>query len=151
MKQAIRKKPRRKNLLGDKLLRSVQQARDWVQGKPVRVRSHLCPRTKGVEVSGVSGKGSSAGLSARAASSHGAYRSGRRDEQSTSPQFEGGQAARRLKPSPRRHFAQVSGWRFEYLRVARLSMFLTWFRQGHICAEAGGTDSVVTVNASRHD
>jgi DNA-binding transcriptional regulator YiaG len=31
------------SLLGDKLLRSAQQARDWVQGKPGRVRVTYVP------------------------------------------------------------------------------------------------------------
>jgi putative transcriptional regulator len=43
MKRAIRKKPPTEDSLGDKLLRSAQQARDWVQGKPVRVRVSYVP------------------------------------------------------------------------------------------------------------
>jgi putative transcriptional regulator len=43
MKRASRKKPPEESLLGNKLLRSAQQARDWVQGKPVRVRVTYVP------------------------------------------------------------------------------------------------------------
>jgi putative transcriptional regulator len=38
MTQTSRQKPAKKSTLGEKLLRSAQQARDWVNGKPVRVR-----------------------------------------------------------------------------------------------------------------
>ena len=43
MKRASRKKPPEENLLGNKLLRSAQQARDWVQGKPGCVRVSYVP------------------------------------------------------------------------------------------------------------
>jgi putative transcriptional regulator len=43
MKRAGRQKPVEENLLGEKLLRSAQQARDWVQGKPGRVRVTYVP------------------------------------------------------------------------------------------------------------
>jgi putative transcriptional regulator len=43
MKRASQQKPRKQHSLGDKLLRSAQQARDWVQGKPVRVRVTYVP------------------------------------------------------------------------------------------------------------
>jgi putative transcriptional regulator len=43
MKRASQQKPRKQSSLGDKLLRSAQQARDWVQGKPVRVRVTYVP------------------------------------------------------------------------------------------------------------
>ncbi len=38
MRQTSRRKPVKESPLGDKLLRSAQQARDWVNGKPGRVR-----------------------------------------------------------------------------------------------------------------
>jgi putative transcriptional regulator len=38
MKLASQRKPEPDSALGEKLLRSAQQARDWVSGKPVRVR-----------------------------------------------------------------------------------------------------------------
>ena len=38
MRQTSRRKPMKASPLGDKLLRSAQQARDWVNGKPSRVR-----------------------------------------------------------------------------------------------------------------
>jgi len=38
MMQTSRRKPAKEPQLGDKLLRSAQQARDWVSGKPGRVR-----------------------------------------------------------------------------------------------------------------
>ncbi len=38
MMQASRRKPAKESPLADKLLRSAQQARDWVKGKPGRVR-----------------------------------------------------------------------------------------------------------------
>ncbi|MGP8246315.1 MAG: helix-turn-helix domain-containing protein [Bryobacteraceae bacterium] len=43
MKQASRQKPIEGGSLGDKLLRSAQQARDWVNGKPARVRVTYVP------------------------------------------------------------------------------------------------------------
>jgi putative transcriptional regulator len=43
MKRASRQKPAEESALGEKLLRSAQQARDWVQGKPVRVRVTYVP------------------------------------------------------------------------------------------------------------
>ncbi len=43
MKQASRRKRPEDTSFGDKLLRSAQQARDWVQGKPVRVRVTYVP------------------------------------------------------------------------------------------------------------
>ena len=43
MKRATRRKPPEETPLGDKLLRSAQQARDWVQGKPVGVRVTYVP------------------------------------------------------------------------------------------------------------
>ena len=43
LSRASRRKPREESSLGDKLLRSAQQARDWVQGKPVRVRVTYVP------------------------------------------------------------------------------------------------------------
>ncbi len=43
MKRASRRKPSEESVLGEKLLRSAQQARDWVQGKPVRVRVTYVP------------------------------------------------------------------------------------------------------------
>ena len=43
MKQAGRQKETQDSSFGDKLLRSAQQARDWVQGKPVRVRVTYVP------------------------------------------------------------------------------------------------------------
>jgi putative transcriptional regulator len=43
MKRANGRKPSEESSLGDKLLRSAQQARDWVQGKPVRVRVSYVP------------------------------------------------------------------------------------------------------------
>jgi putative transcriptional regulator len=42
MKRASRQKPEESSL-GDKLLRSAQQARDWVQGKPGRMRVTYVP------------------------------------------------------------------------------------------------------------
>jgi len=38
MKKVSGKKQVKESALGEKLLRSAQQARDWVNGKPVRVR-----------------------------------------------------------------------------------------------------------------
>lgn len=38
MKPASRRKPERDSAVGEKLLRSAQQARDWANGRPVRVR-----------------------------------------------------------------------------------------------------------------
>src|SRR5271157_1215658 len=43
MKRASRRKPSEESVLGEKLLRSAQQARDWVQGKSVRVRVTYVP------------------------------------------------------------------------------------------------------------
>ena len=43
MKKASRRKRPEDTSFGDKLLRSAQQARDWVQGKPVRVRVTYVP------------------------------------------------------------------------------------------------------------
>ena len=43
MKRASRQKPSEESALGEKLLRSAQQARDWVQGKPARVRVTYVP------------------------------------------------------------------------------------------------------------
>src|SRR5664280_2090795 len=43
MKQTSRQKRAEDSAFGDKLLRSAQQARDWVQGKPVRVRVTYAP------------------------------------------------------------------------------------------------------------
>jgi putative transcriptional regulator len=43
MKRASRRKPSEESVLDEKLLRSAQQARDWVQGKPVRVRVTYVP------------------------------------------------------------------------------------------------------------
>ena len=43
MKKASRQKRPEDSSFGDKLLRSAQQARDWVQGKPVRVRVTYVP------------------------------------------------------------------------------------------------------------
>ena len=43
MKRASRRKPSEESVLGEKLLRSARQARDWVQGKPVRVRVTYVP------------------------------------------------------------------------------------------------------------
>jgi putative transcriptional regulator len=49
MNSANRPKPSEKSSLGDKLLRSSQQARDWVQGKPSHARVTYVP-TKEVDV-----------------------------------------------------------------------------------------------------
>lgn len=46
MKRANRRKPVGESSLGEKLLRSAQQARDWVNGKPVRVRVTYVPAPK---------------------------------------------------------------------------------------------------------
>src|ERR1017187_6580552 len=43
MKQPSRPKRAEDSAFGDKLLRSAQQARDWAQGKPVRVRVTYVP------------------------------------------------------------------------------------------------------------
>ena len=43
MNESRGKQPARKSTFGDKLLRSAQQARDWVNGKPVRVRVTYVP------------------------------------------------------------------------------------------------------------
>jgi putative transcriptional regulator len=43
MNRANRGKPVKESALGEKLLRSAQQARDWVNGKPVRVRVSYVP------------------------------------------------------------------------------------------------------------
>lgn len=43
MKKASQRKRADDSSLGDKLLRSAQQARDWVQGKPGRVRVTYIP------------------------------------------------------------------------------------------------------------
>jgi putative transcriptional regulator len=43
MKQTSRTKRPEDSVFGDKLLRSAQQARDWVQGKPARVRVTYVP------------------------------------------------------------------------------------------------------------
>jgi putative transcriptional regulator len=43
MKQTSRRKRPEDTSFGDKLLRSAQQARDWAQGKPVRVRVTYVP------------------------------------------------------------------------------------------------------------
>jgi hypothetical protein len=43
MKQASRRKRPEDTSFGDKLLRSAQQARDWVQGNPARVRVTYVP------------------------------------------------------------------------------------------------------------
>jgi len=43
MKQTNRPKRPEASEFGNKLLRSAQQARDWVQGKPVRVRVTYVP------------------------------------------------------------------------------------------------------------
>ena len=43
MKRASGRKQSEEGSLGDKLLRSAQQARDWVQGKPGRVRVTYVP------------------------------------------------------------------------------------------------------------
>jgi putative transcriptional regulator len=46
MKRVNRQKPEGESPLGAKLLRSAQQARDWVNGKPVRVRVTYIPAPK---------------------------------------------------------------------------------------------------------
>ena len=43
MNRTLGKKPARDAALGEKLLRSAQQARDWVSGKPARVRVTYVP------------------------------------------------------------------------------------------------------------
>ena len=43
MKRASRQRSLEESGLGEKLLRSTQQARDWVQGKPGRVRVTYVP------------------------------------------------------------------------------------------------------------
>ena len=43
MRQKSRQKPAKESPLGVKLLRSAQQARDWVNGKPGRVRVTYVP------------------------------------------------------------------------------------------------------------
>ena len=43
MRQTFRHKPAKESSLGVKLLRSAQQARDWVNGKPGRVRVTYVP------------------------------------------------------------------------------------------------------------
>jgi len=43
MKRAVRRRPAKESAFGEKLLRSVQQARDWVNGKPVRARVTYVP------------------------------------------------------------------------------------------------------------
>ena len=43
MRQTNRRKPATESPLGVKLLRSAQQARDWVNGKPCRVRVTYMP------------------------------------------------------------------------------------------------------------
>jgi len=43
MKRASRRKPVEDSSFGEKLLRSAQQARDWVNGKPVRMRVTYVP------------------------------------------------------------------------------------------------------------
>jgi len=43
MKRGSRQRSLEESGLGEKLLRSIQQARDWVQGKPVRVRVTYVP------------------------------------------------------------------------------------------------------------
>ena len=43
MKRGGRQKPVEESLFGERLLRSAQQARDWVQGKPGRVRVTYVP------------------------------------------------------------------------------------------------------------
>lgn len=43
MNRVSRQKSAKESTLGDKLLRSAQQARDWVNGKPVRARVTYVP------------------------------------------------------------------------------------------------------------
>ena len=43
MNRTGREKPTKKSEFGEKLLRSAQQARDWVNGKPVRARVTYVP------------------------------------------------------------------------------------------------------------
>ena len=43
MNRAGRQKPAKEPALAEKLLRSAQQARDWVNGKPVRARVTYVP------------------------------------------------------------------------------------------------------------
>ena len=43
MRQTSRRQPAKESQLGVKLLRSAQQARDWVNGKPGRVRVTYVP------------------------------------------------------------------------------------------------------------
>jgi hypothetical protein len=43
MNDARRRIPAQESTLGEKLLRSAQQARDWVNGKPGRVRVTYVP------------------------------------------------------------------------------------------------------------
>ena len=52
LSRASRRKPREESSLGDKLLRSAQQARDWVQGKPVRVRVTYVPARQRAALTG---------------------------------------------------------------------------------------------------
>jgi len=43
MNRVTRRRPAEESELGEKLLRSAQQARDWVNGKPVRARVTYVP------------------------------------------------------------------------------------------------------------
>jgi putative transcriptional regulator len=43
MNRASQQKPSKESAFGEKLLRSAQQARDWVNGKPVRARVTYVP------------------------------------------------------------------------------------------------------------
>jgi putative transcriptional regulator len=43
MNRAGQQKPAKESTLGERLLRSAQQARDWVNGKPVRARVTYVP------------------------------------------------------------------------------------------------------------
>ena len=43
MNRSNRRKSAKESTLGEKLLRSAQQARDWVNGKPVRIRVTYVP------------------------------------------------------------------------------------------------------------
>jgi len=46
MKQTSRRKRAEDSAFGDEVLQSAQQARDWIQGKPVRVRVTYVPAVR---------------------------------------------------------------------------------------------------------
>ena len=50
MSRADRQKPAKSSAFGEKLLLSAQQARDWVNGKPVRARVTYVPVPRVVDV-----------------------------------------------------------------------------------------------------